>query len=264
MRARLRLLYEASPPLAITGWLNWTLALAFAIAYEIDSRTILGIDAWTKPIKFSVSIAIFTWTLAWYLRYLTRRPRAVRVIAWGVSIAMLAEILGIAMQSWRGVPSHFNVTTPFNALVFASMGIMIALNTALALWALVLFCIDRPAIPDAYLWGIRCGMAVFLLAGFEGALIISRLAHTVGGPDGAPGLFFVNWSTRHGDLRVAHFFGMHALQILPLAGYTMHRTIRDWSDGQQVASVVALSVVYAAMFGWLVYSALRGVPLIAG
>jgi hypothetical protein len=126
MRARLRLLYAASPPLVVTGWLTAALALALAIAYQFDSRTILGINPWTKPIKFSASIAIFTWTLAWYLRYLTARPRAVRIIGWGASIMMIGEIAGITMQSWRGIPSHFNVATRFDVVVFASMGVMIA------------------------------------------------------------------------------------------------------------------------------------------
>ena len=40
--------------------------------------------------------------------------------------------------------------------------------------------------------------------------------HTIGAPDGTPGLPLVNWSRTHGDLRIPHFFGLHGLQAIPL------------------------------------------------
>ena len=98
MTNALRELYRSNPVLTITGWLNWILAAVLIVAVQFDSRTILGINPWIKPIKFSISIAIYGWTLAWYLRYLGGRRRAVRIISWGVAICVLSEIAGITLH----------------------------------------------------------------------------------------------------------------------------------------------------------------------
>ena len=85
-------------------------------------------------------------------------------------------------------------------------------------------------------------------------------AHTVGAPDGGPGLAGTGWSTEHGDLRVPHFLGLHALQALPIVALVLAR--RKLSDAIRVRLVVIAAVSYGALFGILLMQALRGQSLL--
>jgi hypothetical protein len=262
----MRTLYTSNRVLTLTGWFHWLLVVVLLLIYPFDSRTILGISPWIKPIKFSLSIAIYVWTLAWFLRYLQwdRPPglsRSIKIISRGVTISMLTEIACIVMQSARGTTSHFNGATPFDAAVFILMGLTIVLNSVFVVWALVLFCKSDLPIPPAYAWGIRCGMLLFLLAGAEGGLMIRHHAHTVGAPDGGAGLPLINWSREHGDLRVAHFLGMHALQVLPFAGFLMGRSRRP--ESEQVRYMLGLAFLYLVAILVLTWTALQGRPMLA-
>ena len=244
--------------LVYSAWFNVGLfALALAL-YFADRRTILGINAWIKPMKFASSVAIYVWTLAFFLRYLDGAPSAVHYISLGVAIAMLVEMICIFLQAARGVTSHFNSTTALDGAIFAIMGVFIVLNSVFAGWALFLFFNAPPALEPAYLWGIRLGLLIFLIGSSEGFVMVARLAHTIGAPDGGPGLPFVNWSTRHGDLRPAHFLGLHALQIVPFAGYWIAKFA--WADG--VAWMSAAALLYAAVVFALALQAVRGRPLL--
>lgn len=251
----LRRLYSASPPLAITGWLNVALLLASLAAAPFDQRLVMGINPWIKPIKFEISIVIYVWTVAWLLEYL---PRPQRLISWGVSVAMIVEIACIVLQAARGTTSHYNVSTPFDGAVFTVMGVFIAANTLLLVRLLWLFGLSV-AMPRAILWGVRFGLVLSLMASTEGVVMLGNQAHTVGIADGGPGLPLVNWSTRAGDLRIAHFMGIHGLQILPLAGWLLERR---WPR-RAVAGVAVLFVAALAVFALALTEALAGHPLIA-
>jgi hypothetical protein len=243
--------------------MSWAVAYTCALlvlslgGLAFDARTVSGINPWIKPIKFEISIIIFLVTVGWLLTVLQSSPGIKRIIAGGTAIAMAVEITAIVLQAARGVGSHFNTTTPFNSSVFTLMGIMISINTLLGVVLLILYCRRQPGLPPAVVWGIRLGIFVFLLASVQGALLIRNQAHTVGARDGGAGLFFLNWSTQYGDLRVAHFLAMHGIQILPVTGWLLSRS--DRSAGVPV--VLALFAVLVGVFAWSLMEALAGRPV---
>lgn len=246
LRARNSLLYYA-------GWLNVLGALVCMVLIFSTDTVVLGINAWIKPMKFFLSIAIFSWTMGWLLAYL-RKQRAVKIYSMVIVMVLAFEMVIIIWQAANGRPSHFNITTPLYALLFSLMGIAI---TLLVVWtvyiAYLYFRQSEFEIPASYVWGIRLGLVMFIIFSFEGGVMASQLAHTVGAPDGGAGLPVVNWSTRYGDLRVAHFIGMHALQVLPLAGYYVFT---------RPVNIIVFSIIYFIATVALMVTALYGMPLL--
>ena len=255
-------LYRRNGVLALLGWLHLAALAVILLVAPFDTRTVLGLNPWVKPAKFLVSIAAYVWTLAWLTRYVSSYRRSVRVVSWGSAVVFVGEMACIITQAARGTTSHFNVKTPFDAAVFSTMGFLIAVNTFLVLLVLLLFLrpSERPA--PAYLWGVRLGLLLFFLGSLEGMAMISNMAHTVGAPDGGPGLPFLNWSTRAGDLRVAHFLAFHALQLLPLVGFALGRHRPGWTRRRQVACVLAFALLYAAGVSLIFWQALDGRPVL--
>ena len=266
-----RNLWRASPSLVAVGTLMLLAAVAFLVGIFVDPRTIAGAPAWLKPFKFAISTAIYSLTVAWIFVWLSGWPRVRRVVGWTTAIVFVLEVAIIAVQAWRGTTSHFNVSTPANAVLFAVMGTAILLQTgisaglAVALW--------RQRFADRALgWALRLGMALTIVGALTGPLMtrptaaqldaarLERMttagAHSVGGVDGGPGVPVTGWSREHGDLRVAHFVGLHSIQVLALIAVGLRR--RLWPQAVRVKAMTAASASYGALFLLLLLQALRG------
>jgi hypothetical protein len=242
-------------------WWNAGLLLLSLAAMPFDSRKIIGLNPWVKPVKFDVSVIVFLVTIALLLWSLPEDWRSTKLwVGWGMGVAMIVEDTIIALQSARGVRSHMNYTTPLDGSLFGVMGLFIALNTVLAVWLLIAWCRTDAGLPPAVVWGVRLGLLMLVLGSIEGVRIVANGGHTVGAADGGPGLPFVNWSTGHGDLRIAHFFALHALQIFPLAGMALAAT--KLRAGVQVSGLLAFAAVYGTAVWWLFVEAMQGVPLV--
>jgi len=249
-------------PLLFGAGVFMTIALAGSVlAFPFDHRQILGLNPWIKPAKFEISLLIFLWTLAWFMPEARAGWRTRAFIRWTPPIVMTVEIVLIVLQAARGTTSHFNNNTPMDDAIFGIMGMMITVNTVAMLAMLFTLRRDTPADRAGYLWGVRLGIAIFILASLQGFVIVANNAHTVALPDGGPGLPLVNWSTESGDLRVAHFAGIHALQAVPLLGYALDRSASTPSTRARI--VAAAAVGWLVMMGGLLLMALQGRPLLA-
>lgn len=241
----------------VAGAISFAFFLLTSLLTLVDTTEILGINRWIKPAKFFISIAIFVWTMAVYFQYLPSRERSLRKLSWIIIAIFIIEMVAIAGQSLRGKTSHFNIATPFDAAVFATMGISIALLAVLVAYVAYLFFRNEIELPPAVTWGLRLGLIVMLLGSIEGGYMSSQAGHAVGIADGGTGLPLVNWSTEGGDLRIAHFLGLHGLQAIPLFAFVINHL---WPRSA-TAATFAFAATYTAVFTGTFVQALLGRPL---
>ncbi|MER7591773.1 hypothetical protein ABTW72_29970 [Micromonospora sp. NPDC127501] len=247
------------------------LGVIAVVGILVDPRVLTGAPIWLKPFKFAVSFVLYGATLAWMLSLLPRRSRAVeRAVVVIVAVAVV-ENAWIVGQVIRGQTSHFNDTTPLNTALFAAMGaaIMVLFFAHLVIGIVVL--IQR--IPDrvaatAVGWGLGLSLLGMLAAvpmalpmqdpGIEGI----GGAHSVGVPDGGPGLPVVGWSTTGGDLRIGHFVGLHALQALPILAILLSRFATRLDERTRARLLVVAGGAYGVLTVLLTWQALREQPLL--
>jgi hypothetical protein len=276
-------------PLAVSGLATLGLLALFIVGIVLDPRTIGGAPAWLKPTKFAISITVYTFTLLWLLGHVRQEARwrawTVRAAGWVVLAMFAYELLAIGGQALRGVGSHFNFATPFDGAVYIAMGAAINVVMVATIVVGALLLTQRFASP-AFGWALRWGVAITVLgmaqaflmtvpsaqqlAGFEAGGPVTLVgAHSVGAPDGvgvagsggATGMPVTGWRTDVGDLRVGHFVGLHALQVLPLVGAALSR--RRLRERQRLGLVHVAGVGYLGLTLLVTWQALRAQPLLS-
>ena len=235
------------------GLFNLAMAVVCLILMPLEDFRILGVNRWLKPFKFYASVGIVILSLGWLMYYLNDQKK-VKVYSWIFFITMLFENGIILMQAVRKTTSHFNSTSALNGMLFSIMGMLIAVFTIFVIVVCISFFRQTQfPIPPAYVWGIRLGLLLFIIFSIEGGVMVGMLKHTVGGADGGAGLPLVNWSNEYGDLRIAHFIGIHSLQVLPLFGNYIAKTKKQ---------TILFSIFYFLLAAALFLQAIIGIPLL--
>ncbi|MFK7805193.1 MAG: hypothetical protein AB8G95_26405 [Anaerolineae bacterium] len=270
--------WEENRPLRFTVIFSAVLFVATLFGMFVDSRTVIGEPVWLKPTKFAISSVFYAASLMWVLAMLKDRARLVSIVSWVTAIAMIGELVLIVIQAFRGVRSHFNMSTALDGAIFSIMGIMI-----LSLWIVsivALVALFRQKFENRA-WGAILKWALLITvvgSGLGGTMTSPRSsqleaaqktgslpesgAHTIGAPDGGEGLPGVGWSTEGGDLRIGHFLGLHALQIVPILGLAILWLARGRSENQQTNLIHVASLGYLGTIALITWQAFRGEPLI--
>ncbi len=229
------------------------LMIPTAIAWGVDDRMLRGVNIWIKPLKFMASLVLFALTTAWFIGHLPpqqRRSRAVDVIVWMVILTSSFEIAYITLQASRGVGSHYNVADAFHAVMYSLMGIGALLLTAtqpMLAWQIYRHG-DRSRAP-AYRLAVLVGLGFTFVMGAGVGGLLSDVK-----PPETHMLPLIGWSLSGGDLRPAHFVGIHAQQIIPLVGLAA----AAWAGRRGPVWVIAASLAYAVLFAALVAWGLPG------
>ncbi|MEO0339000.1 MAG: hypothetical protein AAF242_07275 [Bacteroidota bacterium] len=261
LQSILRTIRQSSPTLYKIGMFNFLISAIALAGMFVDDRMLMGVSVWLKPFKFGISTGIYILTVGFmstlYPFSVRKKNRINKIVSW----TLLVEILIIATQGARGVQSHYNQSNAVDGILFGLMGIFIYINVMV----MVLFLVEtvrlKMKVPSAVQVAIGLGWLFVLVGSWVGGQMISQMAHNVGVADGGEGLPLVNWSTVAGDLRVAHFFGIHAIQVLPLFAWFLHQ---KWSTtvSNRILAVVAFSLFYASWVGFTFYQAKQAMPLI--
>ncbi len=238
--------------LRVLVWIYVPISVALILAMIVDNKTLLGESVWVKPLKFSISIGLNGATFVWLLRRIDR-SRLRTVAAWAAGIGLAAEQVLITMQAARGVRSHFNMDTGFDATVFGMMGNFVGI-VWLATLAMAITVTRRP-IQDRILRRVTiAGTWLVLLGASVGFLLVAAGKHSIGGADGGPILPLVGWNRDIGDLRPAHFVGLHALQALIVIAWLARR--QNWPTDRAIKTITAGAAAITIMCVALVAQAL--------
>ncbi len=253
-----------SPRYTPLGVMLVLLGAVLVLALALDTRVFQGINVWIKPLKFSVALAVYLFTLAWFARFAA--PEVTQRSSWrwherAVVLCIVAEIVWIGGAAAMGVGSHFNVATAWGQTIYSLMGaaavVLTSASSTLA-WA-----IHRnqhsglhPALRASLVWGLALTLPLTLITA---GTLSAMGSHWIGGTQSdAAGLALMGWSRDGGDLRVAHFFATHAMHFIPLAGVLV-----AWLQLRSAMTLVrAAALLYTGFVALTFVQALQGRPFL--
>ena len=191
-----------------------------------------------KPALFGAATGVTLLSLAWVETVARRRGASVAIMT---SIAALLEVALISIQYWRGVPSHFNLATPVDAVIAWSIeGCAGLLTLGVALYTARSFVGPiTGATSRSMRLALRFGLLTLTLGCLFGVFMVA-FGHYARAVGSAPGGF-----GDAGVLKFVHGTLLHNVQLLPLFVWALER---QGLDPTRVTRLTWRALAIASMF----------------
>ena len=232
MKAIDRVAYTVGGLLVLSGLVHLTALLMSGGSWQ-------GPVSLRKPATFGLSFGLTLINVTLIASFVSLSDRTRTLLVGVFAAACVLETFLVSMQAWRGVPSHFNMETPFDAAVAQTLAVggfaLVAVIVALTVFAFR----GRTLLPPGLLQAIRAGLVALLGAQVAGAVMIATGVRLAVG--GNPELAYASG----GWLKPVHAVLMHGILLLPLLAWAISKT--EWDERTQARAARAGMIVYAVV-----------------
>ena len=239
------------------GYLVGTLLLVSGLLHL--AALVIGGGSWEGPLSlrkavtFGLSFGLTLITIVWVASFVRLGDRARAALMGAFTVACALETALVSLQAWRGVPSHFNMETPFDAMVARTLAAGgIALVVIIAALTFAAFRAN-PTVPISLRIAIQIGFVALSGAMVVGAFMIAKgmLLVFAGDPQAA-------YATG-GTLKPTHAVTMHAILVLPALAWLL--SFANWSEQRRLRVVLLAAAGYVAIAGLVAMSNVTGLEL---
>jgi hypothetical protein len=235
--------YVVGALLIVSGLVHLTLLVVTGAPWQ-------GPLSLRKASTFGLSFGVTLITITWVASFLDLSARGRAIVLGAFTVASVMETALVTLQVWRGVPSHFNLETTFDAWIARALAgggmVLVALIVVLTVAAFSM----NPSLPISLLVAIRVGFATLVGAVVVGALMIAKGMLLVfrGDPEAA-------YATG-GVLKPTHAVALHAILVLPALAWLLSFT--NWNEERK------LRLIAVAAAGYIAFAAVIGVANVTG
>jgi hypothetical protein len=220
-------------------WIGGLLILSGVIhlaVLVISGGTWEGPLSLRKPMTFGLSFGLTLVNVTLIASFVPLKDRSRTLLLGVFAAACLLETFLVSLQAWRGVPSHFNVETPFDAAVAQVLAVGGFTLVAIIAWLTVAVFRHGRALPSPFRLAVQAGFVALVASQIVGGVMIVTGMRLVFGGEAQRAYATAGW------LKPVHGALMHGILILPLLAWLISKT--DWDDRTQTRAVRIGVAVY--------------------